>query len=232
MLHEPTTTLTDYLLAAQALWLALRALRLPADRGGACRVWAGLFASVGLSAACGGTSHGFGPGLHPGARLALWLATLAGIGVGNCCLLLAVARARVAGGWRAALQLMAVLKLGVYAAGMSARHDFAWTVLDSALSAGVALAIELRALRLGRPGAGALVAALVWGGAATALQQARVGLHAHFNHNDLYHVAQMLTLGLFFRAARAQAAVPRTAPEDALPPARITPRAAARQPAS
>lgn len=37
--------------------------------------------------------------------------------------------------------------------------------------------------------------------AAAVIQQSRIGLHEHFDHNDVYHVVQMLVMYLLYRGA-------------------------------
>ncbi len=48
-------------------------------------------------------------------------------------------------------------------------------------------------------GMGWLVAGVAVSLVAVLVQVRRVALHRHFNHNDLYHVIQMVALYLFFR---------------------------------
>ena len=69
---EPTTMLTDYALAALAVWLGGRLLRNGRDGGETSRVlWAVSFLGVALAAAAGGTSHGFAG--YFGALEGTWL---------------------------------------------------------------------------------------------------------------------------------------------------------------
>ena len=53
-----------------------------------------------------------------------------------------------------------------------------------------------------KPDDGASAGGVAVSFAGAAAQMSGFALHRHFNHNDLYHVIQMLGLWLLFRGAR------------------------------
>ena len=74
---EPTTAITDYLLAAVALaswWSTLRRDR--ADPQSARRLWGWAFATLALAAVTGGTYHGFVGSTEQWPGAVLWKATV------------------------------------------------------------------------------------------------------------------------------------------------------------
>ena len=52
------------------------------------------------------------------------------------------------------------------------------------------------------PGARSILAGLLLSFVAAGVQLSRLTLHAHFNHNDLYHVIQIGAIVLLYRGAR------------------------------
>jgi len=186
-ISEPMTLVTDYLLAAVSAWLAWRL------RGGAPRArhwWSIAFAALALGALLGGTWHG----LLQSALL--WKATLLAVGVASFAMVAGSAFATVPGRVRDAVLWIAGAKLVFYWWWMLGHDEFIYVVLDTGIAfAGVA------AMHLWRWNAW-IVAGVIVSVAAALVQAAGFALHAHFNHNDLYHVIQIAAMVLFYRGAR------------------------------
>jgi len=196
---EPTTTLTDYLLAVAAwAWGALL-IREP----GAARLMGVAFAATGLAAALGGSLHGFGPGWSETARLSAWLATYAAVGLANLFLLAAAVRAFAPRAYQLPLLGLAGFRFGVYLILLASYRDFRYVIYDLM---GTLLALVVLS-SLGRP---PLRTASRWAYlgvgitfAGALVQRSGVRLHAQFNHNDLFHVIQIGGLFAFYRAGKA-----------------------------
>ena len=93
-ISEPMTVLTDYALAGVTGWLGwllFRAQDAQAARG----FWTLAFGALALSAALGGTYHGFAPALAESARQLLWKPTILAIGIASFEVILAVVEAKV-----------------------------------------------------------------------------------------------------------------------------------------
>jgi hypothetical protein len=210
---EPDVALTDYALAIECAllaWLLPRRGDAAVDQGtgpaAAPLGWFRLFfASIGLAALLGGTYHGFlrdTPGL---LRDAVWKGTLLTIGV------------TALAGW----MIGAALQASRAVARLSAR--LAWTALGTeavvvlffqqnflvavlAYLPAVLFLLAVLCLRCARhPSRAALLGpiGLSLSLVASALQQARVGIHpAYFNHNTLYHALQGMALLLLYLAWR------------------------------
>jgi len=196
LIAEPSTTLTDYALAALCATLAdrLRGQASPAP------LWAAGLGAVALAALLGGTSHGFAPSLSETTTLFLWFGTYVLIGLANL-LMLCAALSTLPRPLRAALIAAALIKLGAYLVLGVARRDFAWVSVEMGLTLFGLLAIGVYRQRAGLPGAGWLLAGVTVSFAGALVQYARLAPHRYFNHNDLFHVVQMLAMILFYRAA-------------------------------
>lgn len=183
-MSEPTTALTDYALAAVSAYLGFKLVK-------RSRFWALAFFALALGALLGGTWHGFW------RSDALWKATTLSVGVASFGMIAGSAFALAAGTVRGLLTGFALVKLAAYTGWMLGHDDFIWVVLDT----GIAFLI-VAALHLWRFNAWMLagVAASVLAGLA---QASGFALHAHFNHNDLYHVIQVGAMVLLYRGVRA-----------------------------
>ncbi len=210
---EPDVALTDYALTIEC---ALLAWLLPRRGGASGGQWTGpagapqgwfrvFFASIGLAAFLGGTYHGFlrdGPGP---LREAVWKGTLLAIGVtalAGWMIGTALQPSRVVARLIAGLAWVALAVEGVVV--LFFRQNFLVAVL--AYLPAILFLLVVLCLRCARhPSRGALLApaGLSLSLVASALQQARVGIHpAYFNHNALYHVLQGVALLLLYLAWR------------------------------
>jgi hypothetical protein len=198
---EPMTMITDYAMGALAFVLAMRLLvDANAGRQLSGRLWAAAFVMTAIAAFLGGTYHGFIQFMPGAAGRAMWKATLMATGVGSACLLAAAVTAATAGALHRALVAVIVVKLVVYAWTIASNDRFTLVIADY----GTALvAIVLAAWALGPSG---LTPAAWWvtSGVAVAvvagiIQWAHLAPHARFNHNDLFHLVQMISLYLLYR---------------------------------
>jgi hypothetical protein len=202
-LHEPTTTLTDYFLALECTLFAVLLLAAARDGGGVTAgLWAAGFAASAVAAAVGGTSHGFVDHVSARTQRVLWLGALAAIGLASACFSAAVVHATFADPLRQWLMVALTAEVLIYWAWIARHDEFRWAVYLYGANMLLVLAIESVAFwRLQAPGAGWIVAGVLVAFAGSAVQRRGIALHRHFNHNDLYHVIQMLALYLIYRGA-------------------------------
>ena len=91
-------------------------------------------------------------------------------------------------------------KLLVYLVSVARRPQFRLAAADHVATLAVLLAAALFTVaRWHAPGMGWLVAGVGVSLIGVLVQGRHVAIHRHFNHNDLYHVIQMVALYLFFR---------------------------------
>jgi hypothetical protein len=198
---EPMTMITDYAMGALAVWLAARLFR--AGVAGAplsVTLWGGLFLATAVASFVGGSYHGFIQFLQPATGNTLWKITLYATGFGSACLLGAAALAGTAGTLQRVLLVLVLVKLAVYCWWMAAHDDFLFVIYDY----GSALLLTMVVAWVSKTGG--MTAALPWlnAGAAVAvvaalIQALRIAPHPRFNHNDLFHVVQMVALYLLYR---------------------------------
>jgi hypothetical protein len=198
---EPVTLITNLVLAALTgyfTWRLLACVRQRSDLS--VRLWVAAFAAAALSALAGASYHGFGAQLGATAGQALWQATLNLAGAANLLLLCAVLCVYSGGGLRLALLAIAVAKLLVMSAWMAQHSEFRYVVYDTVASMLPVLALSAWGAWSRRvPSAPWILAGILASLVAALMQQGRVALHAHFNHNDLYHVIQMVAMYFFYR---------------------------------
>ena len=198
---EPTTMVTDYLLATLAVWFGWRLLGSGRESGESSRVLFGAsFLALAVGAAAGGTAHGFSELLGSVEGTWLWKLTTFSVGLASAAMLAGSVMARLAGAARVALLGVVVAKLAFYLAWMSVHDEFRFVVYDYAPSMlAVVLLLALPGRQAPVPGAGWVVAGVAVSFAAAAVQASGFALHRHFNHNDIYHVIQIGGLYLLYR---------------------------------
>ena len=157
---EPMTMVTDYVLGALALVLALRLFGdASAGSQSSGRLWAWAFIMTAVAAFVGGSYHGFIQMIPAGAGRVLWKLTLVATGVGSACLLAAAVMASTTGSVRRTLFVVVVAKLLVYVWVIATRDRFLLVIADygSALLAVLLLAWLVRPSSLA-PAAGWIAA--------------------------------------------------------------------------
>jgi len=204
-LTEPTTLLTDYALGALCLWLGWKLYTLAASqRWTAMTLWAGAFFSTALASFVGGTFHGFTLILSSSILAGLWKVTVYLTGFSSFFLLSAVLVAclpHLARRWALALS---TVKLCVYLAWMFTHDDFRFVVYDYGSAMILILIFQVHAFyKIQSPSAGWIVGGILLSFVGAAIQQSGVSLHQHFNHNDLFHIVQMLAFYLLYRGGKA-----------------------------
>jgi len=205
-LAEPTTMLTDYLLAAfAAAWGGILWRRSRRRGVVAMRWWAGGFYAIAGAALLGGSVHGYRPILDPVVERVMWTGTLWSIGLFAFCAVGTAARSMMPPREGRRAIVIGAVALAAY---------FAWTLFDgrfvvaiAAYGVGLAVLVVPTALadREGggpRRGAPWIVAGVAVTGVGSVIQQAGLAPHPHFNHNDLFHVIQVVAMGFFYRAGR------------------------------
>ena len=198
---EPMTVATNVLIAAVAFVLTLRLGYYASAEGlKAAGAMAGALMGTAFASVLGAISHGIDPLVDRALRRRMWRAAVHAmtlIGVGSImCVAFFAARGQV----RTAILVFAGLKFLWYNVAIARKPEFRVAAADY----GGALAILFvgavyAVIRWSEPGAPWLIAAILVTFVASVMQARRVGFHRHFNHNDLFHVIQLVALYLFYR---------------------------------
>jgi hypothetical protein len=103
------------------------------------------------------------------------------------------------GNVRMAILAFAAVKLVVYLREVARRPVFRIAAADYGAALAILLAGAVWMLRRDAPGMRWLIAGVLVSLVAAIVQARRLAPHRQFNHNDLYHVIQMVALYAFYR---------------------------------
>jgi hypothetical protein len=198
---EPMTVLTNAVLAVAAFVLATRLAYHSAAQGsasGGC-IAAALLATS-FSAVLGAIAHGVDPAFDAALRARFWRGALYATGFIGATTMASVAFFAAKGSARTVILVLAGLKLVAFIARVARRPEFRVAAADyggalAVLFAGAVYA----AFRWRAPGASWLIGGVLISLVAAVVQARRVGFHRHFNHNDLFHVVQLVALYAVYR---------------------------------
>ena len=198
---EPMTVLTDLLMAVLGGVWGARLVAAGRRRGErAVFSWGSAFLAAAVAALAGGVTHGYGPSLRPLAAFFVWKLTLGAIGLAALLLLAAIAYAYLPPARRRILLTLAAAQLALYLAWISVTDDFRAPLVDYGLALLVVLAFAAHGALTRRDAAsGWIVAGTLVAFLAAAVQASGLTLHPQLNHNDLYHLIQLVSLYLLFR---------------------------------
>ena len=198
---EPMTMATDFVLAMLCFLFGSILLHAGRKQGSTpIRLWGLAFFATALAAATGGTSHGLALYLSERGHALLWKTTVYAIGVANLLLSAAVVLTAFRGFLRNLLLIVVVGQFVVYGYWMATHDDFSFVIYNyGAAMLGILAVAIWRHLATGPAWAGWVIAGILVSFAAAGIQMSGFTIHKHFNHNDLYHVVQMLGAYLLYR---------------------------------
>jgi len=199
-MNEPTTVLTDYLLGSLALVLGWRLARSSSSPTVPRLLWGASFLALVFAAFVGGTWHGIPPLVMPALRRQLWPTTYLSIGLADLLILAGAARAALARGPRIVALALLAGRFLVYAALILLRQDFRDVGHEYGVTLLLLFSFGADLARRSEEAAGFVLAGVVVSFGGGLVQALRLDLHPQFNHNDLFHVIQMVGLWLLFRA--------------------------------
>ncbi len=203
-ISEPVTMLTDYVLAALSLFFGVLLIRVARIRGQtSVWLWTAALIATATASFVGGTYHGFFLYFDSATKAALWKATVYSIGLVSCFMLSGAVISSIRRPLRQWLLGAVILKLLVYAMWMTTHDDFRYVVFDYAPAMLAVLVLLFHAAYSRREeGPRYIIAGIVVSFAAAGIQQSGLRIHQNFNHNDLYHIIQMIAVYLFYKGGR------------------------------
>ena len=194
---EPTTTITDYILAAETIFLGFLLLRHSLTFP--VRLWAFSFFVLAAAAIAGGTFHGFIGSMEAGTSEIVWKFTLYSVGLATLLMLSASALTFLNPPWRLTILILGILQFCIYTFLVSRNNDFKFVIYDYVPAMILIVALSWIAKS---PSALWLFAAVALSFIGALIQRLEFQLHKHFNYNDIYHVIQMIGMYFFYRAGR------------------------------
>lgn len=203
---EATTAITDFLLGAVTFYFAWSLLARNAQIRSRARIWWGIALAAAAAAAwAGGAYHALLDATSPAVSATLWRMTALAIALAAFALVPATASAFLPKSWRQIALGAAALKAAAFSVAAFRTDDFLLPVLDYGISLLFVLAVTLLRRRVQPLPAGLILAGIAIAATAAGIQQSGFAIHPRFNHNDLYHVVQVVANFAFFRgAARVQ----------------------------
>lgn len=204
-MKEADVTITDYILAIEALAFAVLIAR-TATETPVQRWFVVFFGATAVASLAGGTVHGFFADSK-----ALWRFVLIALGVVSASAWAIGARLLLTDRLAGFVTAAALAELAVYSLLVVFVTDSFSIAIANYLPSTLFLIVAFFSLY--RSGAGTPVAIGLYGLlltlVAAAVQQARIALHPiYFNHNALYHLLQAIALFMIFRAAIFLAPLP------------------------
>ena len=200
-LSEPTTLVSDWVLAAVAVALGVRLGRAGGPGRRARRLWAAAFLAGAAGALAGGSVHGFAGALSPLAHAVLWKTVLVAVGLAGSLVLAGAVLAAFGGACRTLLLAGAAGQLAAYLAVVATSDDIQNAVWNGALTILAVLAVALATASRDARRLGWILLGLGLSAAGLAAQRAGVAASI-LNHNDVCHVLQTAALWPFYRAGR------------------------------
>lgn len=198
---EPTTMITDYILALFTLVLSGRLFKAnESDRQNSVQLWNFALISTALAAVLGGTSHGLALYLNDFAKTVIWKATVYAIGFASFFMLAGTIIASVINPIRRWLLALTIVKLLIYAGWMLFHDAFNYVIFDYVPAMLGVMLLQIGAYKIRKvQSAGWIIAGILVSFAAAGIQLSGFAIHQHFNQNDLYHVIQMAAIYLLYR---------------------------------
>lgn len=206
VITEPMTIATDYAIAVVCVWFATRLIFSPDNRQHFSRwAWGAGFLFVAAGLLLGGTNHGFAFYLSRDTMSLIWRFAYYPAGLSMALFVAGtIASSFPARRWRKVLHGLNVLGFLVFATWVTISDDnFLWVIIISAVSLGAIALFQICVFVTEKSeSANWLIAGVLVSFLSAAVQQSGIDLHLYFNHNDLYHIVQMVGLYLLFRGAR------------------------------
>ncbi len=196
---EPVTTLTDYMITFEAFFL----ISILSNQGlGKAYGWiTGYFILLGVGALLGGTSHGFKEYATPRAEAVIWKGSLVVLGATSFCLVvgLSILFIEPMASWILWIFGLAFIP---YLWRIRNNGEFMDAIMYYGSATLVSIAIVMFGAIKGKNGAGIILVGFVVIILGTIIQMKKIGLHKHFNHNDIFHVFTMIAIYLIFEGLR------------------------------
>ena len=201
IIYEPTTAITDFIIFFTRCYYAWVIVYIPESIFHT--FWAISFITLAVSALLGGISHGFGPMLSKIAKMIIWRLTLLFIGLTSMGLLFSVLMIITNGEINIGILLFFVILFIYYNYKIFKNDSFLIAIKFYLPFIIISLACFLYVfIYRGYTGALFISVGLLVTIFASLIQSSKIILHKHFNHNDLFHIVQMIGMYLMFEGGQ------------------------------
>ena len=201
IIYEPTTAITDFIIFFMGCYFSWVMMHISGSMFH--KIWAISFITLSLSALLGGISHGFGPMLSKIAKMIIWRLTLLFIGLTALVLLFSVLMIITNGEINIRILPLFVILFGYYNYKVYKNDSFSVAVKFYLPCIIISLACFLYVfIHKGYVGALFISVGILVTIFASLIQLSKIVLHEHFNHNDLFHIVQMIGMYLMFEGGQ------------------------------
>lgn len=164
--------------------------------------WA--FYTLAFSAFLGAVSHGFGSNFPPLIRQLAWKLTVLSVGFTALFFLLAAFSCIMTYATYSLLRWIPIMAVVIYGFVIWRQSEFSQVLKFCGPAMAFVLIVMIYLyVTTGDRGAGSIITGLVISFGGALLWSARFSLHTHFNHNDIFHVIQMVGLWFIYRGGLA-----------------------------
>ncbi|MDP7071632.1 MAG: hypothetical protein QF430_01975 [Candidatus Marinimicrobia bacterium] len=204
LIYEPMTAVTDLMIAALALYIArelhawhtIRLMNIHWHWG-----WA--FYSLAVGAFMGAVSHGIGPHFSDASRQLIWKAAIVPVGFTSVFFLMGAFHNSFSFDAVRWLSWIPIVFLGAYVYTISKDDSFINAVKFYAPAMCLVLALMLYGhFGLDTAGSGTVALGILIMFIGAGVQVIGFGLHQHFNHNDIFHVIQMIGMATMYKGSQ------------------------------
>ncbi len=203
LIYEPMTAFTDLLITLLGSYFAWKLFLLYGQSTAGVHLYWGLaFVMVSIGALLGAVSHGVGPHFAPFVKNTLWKLTTLSIGGVSVFFLMTVIHHLPGLSLVFWIKWIPVLAYLIYFCVILVNDQFLNVILFYVPIMIIVLMTMLYSqFSLGTVGSGYISIGIIISFIGAGVQASRLGLHQHFNHNDIYHVIQMIGMGFFYHGA-------------------------------
>jgi hypothetical protein len=194
------TSITDFLLAGELLFLAGMMASTPKARFSAAWFWTCALLLMGIGALIGGIDHGFFEILNQ-PRYLIQRTNWVVLAAMTFCLLMATAKQYFPPAWQRVLLVIGIVQFVADVAAILLVDSFLDVVLNYAPVILLLLAMNLTGLNKGI-GSWEIIAGILILLAASAIQALGVDVFSPLDHNGLYHVISMAGVALLYLGGR------------------------------
>ena len=196
--YSLTTAITNYMMGSIGLYLGWQTLQIQDSLFHI--LWACSFFSLSLGAFLGGSHYVFGPRLPNYITKVIWMLTLIFVGITGLFLAGSAATFYINETGKFGLMLGSAILVIKYVLGLNKNDTFHYAIKFYVTLIILALIGFIPAFfSLGYTGALQIVIGLLVNLSAAGVQASGLTLHKHFNHNDLFHVIQIMGMILIYR---------------------------------
>ncbi len=201
LIFEPMTAFTDLLIFGLGVYYTKEVYGIYTERLMDVHFYfSWVFLFMGLAGLFGALSHGIGPHLPESIHTFLWRMTLYSIGFISFAMALGGLYHILPFSTMEWFRWLPFIVLIIFTMVITRHDDFKTVVLFYLPTIILLMGIMLYSyLRFDREGTGFILISVLAAFVGAFVQQSGMSFHKHFNHNDIYHVIQMMSMYFLYR---------------------------------